>query len=193
MSSAFREAKRKYGRGRIALGSLLLAFSLAACRHETRIFRVPPEGEGTLNTVQISGLNPGDYPLPPPSPPNIYQESAYSVSEGQSLYQQYNCIGCHANGGGGIGPPLIDNNWIYGSEPGNIFATIMQGRPNGMPSFRNRIPEYQAWEIVAYVRSLGGLLPSGMAPARTDEMDVKPTATPSQTPVGITGNPESQK
>jgi cytochrome c oxidase cbb3-type subunit 3 len=162
------------------------------CQRETRILRVAPATAGTLNTVQVSGLNPGNYPLPPPPPPSIYEESAYSVSEGQSLYQEYNCIGCHANGGGGIGPPLMDNNWIYGSEPGNIYATIMQGRPNGMPSFRNRIPEYQAWEIVAYVRSLGGLLPSGLSPARTDEMDVK-QPTPQQTPVGITGRPESNQ
>lgn len=89
-----------------------------------------------------------------------------------------------------MGPPLMDNNWIYGSEPQNIFATIMEGRPNGMPSFRNRIPEYQAWEIVGYVRSLAGLLPSDLSAARTDEMNVKPNPTPSQEPVGITGNPE---
>ena len=87
----------------------------------------------------------------------------------------------------------MDDNWIYGSEPGNIFATIMQGRPNGMPSFRNRIPEYQAWEIAAYVRSLSGLLPADVAPNRMDEMDVKPpeSTMPRQTPTGITGHPGS--
>ena len=66
----------------------------------------------------------------------------------------------------------MDKAWIYGSEPGNIFATIMQGRPNGMPSFRNRIPQYQVWEIVAYVRSLSGQLPKGVSPSRSDEMNL---------------------
>ena len=133
--------------------------------------------------------------MTPPPAPSVYQESAYAVSEGQKLYNQYNCVGCHANGGGGIGPPLMDNNWIYGSEPANVFATIMQGRPNGMPSFRNRIPEYQGWEIVAYVRSLSGLLPSDVAPARSDSMNVKPSpqSMPKQTPTGITGAPEQTK
>jgi cytochrome c oxidase cbb3-type subunit 3 len=168
---------------------VLVAGAISACARETRIFQAPPSAQTTLNTVQVSGLNPGDYPLPPPAPPSIYQESAYSVAQGQALFQQYNCSGCHANGGGGMGPPLMDNYWIYGSDPQNIFATIMQGRPNGMPSFRNRVPEYQAWEIVAYVRSLGGLLPSDLSPARTDEMNVKPN-TPPQTPVGITGSQE---
>jgi cytochrome c oxidase cbb3-type subunit 3 len=168
--------------------------SINGCKRESRLLRELPSGTATLNAVQVSGLNPGANPIASPSPPNLYQESAYAVSEGQRLYEQYNCVGCHAHGGGGMGPALMDNYWIYGSEPGNIFATIMQGRPNGMPSFRNRIPEYQAWEIAAYVRSLSGLLPSDVAPSRTDEMDVKPSesSTPRQTPVGITGAPEKR-
>src|SRR5690349_21252624 len=177
----------------IFLGVLTLLFLFVACSREDRVLRAPPSSAYTLNTVQVSGLNPGANPLPPPRPPNIYEESAYAVSEGQRLYEQYNCVGCHAHGGGGMGPPLMDNYWIYGSEPQNIFTTIMQGRPNGMPSFRNRIPEYQAWEIAAYVRSLSGLLPKDVAPSRSDEMNVKPaeSSTPRQTPTGITGNPES--
>jgi cytochrome c oxidase cbb3-type subunit 3 len=64
-----------------------------------------------------------------------------------------------------------------------------------MPSFRNRIPQYQAWEIVAYVRSLSGLLPKGVSPSRTDQMNIKPSesSTPMQTPNGITGVPEQPK
>jgi cytochrome c oxidase cbb3-type subunit 3 len=93
-----------------------------------------------------------------------------------------------------MGPALMDDYWIYGSEPQNIFATIVQGRPNGMPSFRNRIPEYQVWELAAYVRSLSGLLPKDVAPNRTDEMNVKPaeSSMPHQTPTGITGAPSAK-
>jgi cytochrome c oxidase cbb3-type subunit 3 len=89
----------------------------------------------------------------------------------------------------------MDNFWIYGSEPQNIFATVMQGRPNGMPSFRNLIPEYQAWEIAAYVRSLSGLLPSDVAPSRTDQMNLgpSPSSMPHQTPTGITGKPDEKQ
>jgi cytochrome c oxidase cbb3-type subunit 3 len=176
----------------LAVGCALL---LSACKREERTLRTPPSGSATLNAVQVSGVNPGANPVPTPIPPSIYQESAYTVAEGQKLYEQYNCVGCHAHGGGGMGPPLMDDYWIYGSEPGNIFATIMQGRPNGMPSFRNRIPEYQVWEIAAYVRSLSGLLPKDVAPNRTDEMDVKPaeSSTPRQTPTGMTGEPGSPR
>jgi cytochrome c oxidase cbb3-type subunit 3 len=165
------------------------ALILNGCKREEREFRPSPPASVTINTAQVSGLNPGANSVPPPPPPKIYEESAYAVSEGKRLYQQYNCVGCHANGGGGIGPPLMDNNWIYGSEPQNIFTTILQGRPNGMPSFRNRIPEYQAWQIAAYVRSMSGLLPKDVAPARNDQLYVKPAeeAMPKQTPTGITG------
>jgi cytochrome c oxidase cbb3-type subunit III len=64
-----------------------------------------------------------------------------------------------------------------------------------MPSFRNRIPEYQVWELVAYVRSMSGLLPKGVSPSRSDEMNVKPSefSTPKQPPTGITGEPEQPK
>jgi len=165
------------------------------CEREDRILRQPPPADETFNSVQISGLNPGGNPAPSKAPANVYEESAYTVSEGQKLFDQYNCSGCHAHGGGGIGPPLMDNNWIYGSEPGNIFATITQGRPNGMPSFRNRIPEYQVWELVAYVRSLSGLLPKDVSPSRSDRMNVKPSESsmPMQSPNGITGAPEARQ
>ena len=39
-----------------------------------------------------------------------------------------------------------------------------------MPSFRGRIPEEQAWEIVAYVRSMSGLVSSEAAPNRSDTL-----------------------
>jgi cytochrome c oxidase cbb3-type subunit III len=81
-------------------------------------------------------------------------------------------VGCHAHGGGAIGPALMDSVWIYGSHPDQIYSDIVQGRPNGMPSFSGKIPEYQVWELVAYVRSMSGQLPSDVAPSRSDEMAV---------------------
>ena len=76
-----------------------------------------------------------------------------------------------------MGPPLMDDVWIYGSEPQNIYATIVEGRPNGMPSFRGKIPEQQVWELVAYVRSMSGLLRQDVPSARSDHMSPYPSAT----------------
>jgi cytochrome c oxidase cbb3-type subunit 3 len=103
-----------------------------------------------------------------------YERSAWHVSEGKRLYTWFNCVGCHAHGGGGMGPPLMDDKWIYGGEMQNIAATILQGRPNGMPSFRGRIPEEQVWQLAAYVRSMGRNVPKAAAPGRNDDMQPAP-------------------
>lgn len=102
-----------------------------------------------------------------------YDESAYAVGEGKRLFIWFNCVGCHAMGGGGMGPPLMDEEWRYGSDPEQIYATIMDGRRNGMPSFRERIPEDYAWRLVAYVRSMSGLVLQDRRPGRSDDIHVK--------------------
>ena len=119
-------------------------------------------------------IRPGGPVNPQPVVNNPYNSSAYDISEGQRLYNWYNCAGCHANGGGGIGPPLIKQHWIYGGEPANIFDTIVKGRPNGMPAWGGRIPEYQIWEIVAYVRSMNGEQPRSATAARADMIQPSP-------------------
>src|SRR5680860_1483994 len=70
------------------------------------------------------------------------------------VYMAFNCVGCHFNGGGGMGPPLMDDQWIYGGSVENIAASILQGRPNGMPSFRAIVAGNQVWQLAAYVKSL---------------------------------------
>jgi cytochrome c oxidase cbb3-type subunit 3 len=109
-----------------------------------------------------------------------YDDNAYNTSEGQILFEQMNCSGCHSNGGGGMGPPLMDDVWIYGSTPDQVFASIAEGRPNGMPTWKYRLTNKQIWQLVAYVRSLSGLTPKGARASREDHMMVKPA--PAQTP-----------
>jgi hypothetical protein len=53
--------------------------------------------------------------------------------------EQFNCIGCHGNGGGDIGPALMDDVWFYGSSPEQIYASLVQGRPNGMPAYGRKL------------------------------------------------------
>lgn len=80
---------------------------------------------------------------------------ADAVDEGEQFYIAFNCAGCHgARGGGGIGPPLARAPFIYGNEPQNIFQSIVQGRPYGMPAFGGKAPDEVIWKIAAYVRSM---------------------------------------
>ena len=98
-----------------------------------------------------------------------YEHNAYAVSTGKRLWTWYNCSGCHGvGGGGGSGPALIDDVWIYGGDAGTIYQTIAYGRPNGMPAFASRIPKDQIWQLAAYVRSMAGLASADAAPNRDD-------------------------
>jgi cytochrome c oxidase cbb3-type subunit 3 len=145
-------------------------------------------------TVALTDLHAGGPPTTQSHVSNPYDENAYAMSEGKRLYQQFNCVGCHANGGGDKGPPLMDDKWIYGSSPEQIHSTIVEGRPNGMPSFRNKIPDYQVWQIAAYVRSMSGLTSPQAAPARDDHMQTKqPENSVSTQPPKSTGIPPSSE
>jgi cytochrome c oxidase cbb3-type subunit 3 len=77
------------------------------------------------------------------------------------LFKQFNCAGCHFNGGGGIGPPLMDDQWIYGGRLDQIYDTIYQGRPNGMPAWGGKIADPDIWKLASYVRSMS--LPETLA------------------------------
>src|SRR3954465_8571506 len=153
--------------------TLALAFLVAGCEREDRPLRMQPSSISPPSTIRMSTLFPGTSPPPSAAGANPYEANAYMINEGKRLYDSYNCSGCHFHGGGGIGPPLMDDMWIYGSEPNNVYSTIVEGRPNGMPSFRGKIPEYQVWEIVGYVRSMSGLLPRDVAPSRDDHMSTR--------------------
>jgi cytochrome c oxidase cbb3-type subunit 3 len=152
------------------IGALAL---FTACKREERRFEETPPSATPSGVVRVSALQPGT-PEDTTHLANPYENNAYAQSEGQRLFGWYNCSGCHSNGGGGMGPPLMDDKWIYGSSPENIYTTIVQGRPNGMPSFAGRIPAPQIWQIVTYVRSLSGLTPSAARGARTDHMMMYP-------------------
>jgi cytochrome c oxidase cbb3-type subunit III len=148
---------------------------LTACQREKRDIRPSPTRLAVYrDAAKESALRPGGPISPQAVVTNPYNGSGYDIAEGQRLYNWYNCVGCHANGGGGIGPPLIKQQWIYGGEPANIFDTIVKGRPNGMPAWGDRIPEYQIWQIVAYVRSMSGQQPTSATPTRPDAIETNP-------------------
>jgi cytochrome c oxidase cbb3-type subunit 3 len=169
---------------RFGLGLVLLAAEgtvlLGSCRRETRRLQESPLAGARAEGVRVGQLQPGPKPVAPEVPDNstAYEANAYAISEGQRLYSWFNCVGCHAHGGGAIGPPLMDDIWIYGSDPRQIFASIVEGRPNGMPAFRGKIADYQVWQIVAYVRSLGGLEPKAATPTRDDHLEPKRGKSP---------------
>jgi cytochrome c oxidase cbb3-type subunit 3 len=146
--------------------------SLSGCYREERPNPAPPSAP-TESSVRQSEIEPGARAAMP-AVANVYEENAYALSQGKSLFRKMNCSGCHGQGGGGMGPALMDDKWSYGSEPANIYATIVQGRPNGMPAFGGHLTNEQVWQLVAYVRSMSGQVREDAAPSRSDEFQTAP-------------------
>lgn len=165
--------------------ALYCVAALSSCQREKRELHPSPTRLAVYgDAARQSELQPGG-PQTQPLVVNPFEGNAYAISEGQRLFAWYNCAGCHANGGGGIGPPLIKQNWTYGGEPANLFDTIIKGRPAGMPSWGGKIPEYQIWQIITFVRSLNNLEPKAATPARLDTIEQYPGTIQNKVP-GVT-------
>ena len=89
-----------------------------------------------------------------------YGRNQGAIEEGRFLYVRMNCAYCHGfDGTGGMGPDLTDNQWRYGASDVDIFNSIYRGRAQGMPAWGTILPENEIWQLVTYVRSLGGVNP----------------------------------
>jgi cytochrome c oxidase cbb3-type subunit 3 len=165
---------------------MLTTVALAACSREKRgFYDSPPGASVAAESAKVVRSDSGVSRQGP------YGENAYALNQGKQLYAAFNCMGCHSHGGGGMGPPLMDSAWIYGFEPANIYATIANGRPNGMPAFKNRITPQQIWQLVAYVRSMSGQGSKAARTSRNDEMEVRAaeSQTTTEKPVLVTPPP----
>src|SRR5688572_19955092 len=181
-AAAFRASPfRKLWQTAIAISFL----ALASCEREDRRPKLTPWVVSPVQMEPRSDPTPGAAPAVPVT--NRYEKNAVSLTDGKRIYMWFNCAGCHANGGGGMGPALMDAQWIYGSAPEQVVESIWKGRPNGMPSFAGKIPDYQVWQVAAYVRSMSGQVSGDAATSRSDHMAVKPPESrmPEQTPVRL--------
>jgi cytochrome c oxidase cbb3-type subunit 3 len=80
-----------------------------------------------------------------------------AIATGAKLFVSYNCIDCHgADGSGAMGPSLADGRWHFGGTDAEVFESIYQGRPEGMPAWGSLLSDDQIWMLVSYVRSLNG-------------------------------------
>lgn len=149
----------------LALSTILLA----GCEREHRDFRELPPGASPGGTVRHTEFVAGPGTRDPSF--TVYERNAWAIGEGERLYGWFNCAGCHGMaGGGGIGPPLLDDAWIYGGSPENLFRTIQEGRPNGMPSYEGRLSAADTWKLVAYLRTLSAQTARDTWPGRRDHM-----------------------
>ena len=124
------------------------------------------EGENTsrmfvagdsLRFIEHGENLPAGFPssLKPIAVRDPYAGDKKAIATGGQLFIAYNCLDCHgAEGSGAMGPAFTDGRWHFGGSPGEVFESIYQGRPDGMPSWGGRITDDQIWMLTAYVRSL---------------------------------------
>jgi cytochrome c oxidase cbb3-type subunit 3 len=80
-----------------------------------------------------------------------------TTSPAHTQYMQL-CVACHGPTGTGMqalgAPSLVDDTWLYGSSPGEIRKTIVEGRAGAMPAHGDLIGPDRARTLTAYVYSL---------------------------------------
>ena len=139
-------------------------------------FRLDPPAAADLDRIRlmpngISGAPPESY-FERGQP---YETSSYDLSQGKRLYSWFGCASCHGDGRGGSGPSFLDGWWLYGPEMVSIVASIRDGRPHGMPAFRNRMTTEQIWQLAGYVQTIGSYTPKIAAPSRNDDPHTRPS------------------
>ncbi|HEY3644266.1 MAG TPA: c-type cytochrome [Gammaproteobacteria bacterium] len=118
----------------------------------------PPDHSSSTPLGQRAGTGDSAQVL---STENPYEGSKDAAREGQQIYLAMNCTTCHAyDGSGNQGPDLTDTRWRYGGLPIQIFNSIHDGRPKGMPSWKDKLTDDQIWKLVSYVESFGGSFPA---------------------------------
>ena len=86
--------------------------------------------------------------------PNPFEGKADAAEAGRVLFGKMNCAGCHGYDlTGGMGPDLTDNSWQYGGKSGEIFNTIAEGTPRGMPAWKDKMTPDEIWQVVSYIQS----------------------------------------
>ena len=169
---------------RRALGAVccagVLAGALGACHDEERRLRERDEANVLTTGPELASPPPDPLPSPPwlgPQPihaPHLgeqYMNMPWALSEGKRLFGWYNCSGCHARGGGGMGPPLTNQVWVYGKDDDTLFRLIALGsdalKAQGysrkgsenvvgpMPAMGTIVKSGDdMWKIIAWIRSV---------------------------------------
>jgi len=75
---------------------------------------------------------------------NPFEGNTARIAEGAKLFIAYNCMDCHgADGSGAMAPSFQDNRWHFGGTAGDVFQSIYEGRPEGMPAWGGRLGDDQ--------------------------------------------------
>ncbi len=168
----------------VAAGSMTIV--LGACQRDTQDVRGGAQGDVTLPQQQAGVTKSTDTTGLPPEGAlarvaigdlagignntldaqvaNPYASDRAAVEVGHETFVKMNCAACHGYDlKGGMGPNLTDTYWRYGGSPADIYKSIYEGRPQGMPAWGRALSPAVVWKVVSYIQSKGGSYPAGLA------------------------------
>jgi cytochrome c oxidase cbb3-type subunit III len=134
---------------------VMLAATASACREQSAASPTKSAENALVISRHDDRVFAGGLMPPAERVVNSEAHNAKAAEEGATLFTSMNCDGCHGGGAvGAVGPSLTDGRWRYGGADADIFRSIAEGRPKGMPSFGGALQPAMIWRLVAYIKSL---------------------------------------
>jgi cbb3-type cytochrome c oxidase subunit III len=95
--------------------------------------------------------------------------SMSNIKRGKQLFTVH-CVSCHGMDGRGDTemreflktPPadLSDDQWTYSGSDAVLFDVVKEGRmARDMPAFKEKLSDQRIWQVVIYMKYLGGARP----------------------------------
>lgn len=142
----------------LAAGALLvIAVACRGGRESIASLASPPLGAAAPTSIVETPIGPvpGQNEATVSQATNPYHADEAAALDGRHLFNSFNCAGCHGDhGGGGMGPSLRDEDWIYGDSEARIASSIAGGRAHGMPAWGTKLTSDQVWKLATYIKSL---------------------------------------
>jgi cytochrome c oxidase cbb3-type subunit 3 len=113
---------------------------------------------------------------------NPYHGNAAAIAKGAETWATI-CVACHLPEGTGlVGPSLVDPYWKYGSGDAELFATVSEGRPLGMPPWGAQLGTEKIWQVLAYLETLPRSDDHGLGSPEYEAVQAAAQAAPASEP-----------
>ena len=112
----------------------------------------------TVAVLGFVGVTLGAAQDPPTK--NPFEGNADAIRAGMGVFRA-RCAECHGMDARGVRAPDITQVWANGRTDPGLFRTIKEGVPNTEMPANPRVQDHEAWQILAYLRTIA-------APAPTD-------------------------
>jgi putative heme-binding domain-containing protein len=99
---------------------------------------------------------------------NPLEGNADAIRSGMGLFRS-RCADCHGMDARGVRAPDLTQVWASGRTDDGLFKTLKNGVPGTeMPAFGPRMFDHEAWQILAYLRTIAAPTSADMAKGNSE-------------------------